>query len=122
MLFSSSSVFLILNMHHGSFLPPANEVWGKVIFLHLFVILLTGGVSASVHGGIPPPWDHVPPRPCNTLGSCTPRTMHLPPRTMHPKHRACWEIWSTQGWYASYWNVILFTHNNTSDNTKTNIK
>ena len=25
------------------FLPPANEVWGKVIFLHLFVILFTGG-------------------------------------------------------------------------------
>ena len=25
-------------------LPPANEVWGKVIFLHLFVILFTGGV------------------------------------------------------------------------------
>ena len=35
-------------------LPPANEVWGKVIFLHLFVILFTGG-SASVHDGIPPP-------------------------------------------------------------------
>ena len=26
------------------FLPPANEVWGKVIFLHLFVILFMGGV------------------------------------------------------------------------------
>ena len=25
-----------------SYLPPANEVWGKVIFLHLFVILFTG--------------------------------------------------------------------------------
>ena len=25
------------------FLPPANEVWGKVIFLHQFVILFTGG-------------------------------------------------------------------------------
>ena len=24
-------------------LPPANEVWGKVIFLHLSVILFTGG-------------------------------------------------------------------------------
>ena len=24
-------------------LPPANEVWGKVIFLHQFVILFTGG-------------------------------------------------------------------------------
>ena len=26
------------------FLPPANEVWGKVIFLHLCVILFIGGV------------------------------------------------------------------------------
>ena len=27
----------------STFLPPANEVWGKVIFLHLSVILFTGG-------------------------------------------------------------------------------
>ena len=33
-------------------LPPANEVWGKVIFLHLFVILFTGGVwYPSMHLG-----------------------------------------------------------------------
>ena len=36
-----------------SFLPPANEVWGKVIFSQASVILLMGG-SASVHAGIPP--------------------------------------------------------------------
>ena len=29
--------------------------WGKVIFLYLSVILFTGGGSASVHAGIPPP-------------------------------------------------------------------
>ena len=28
-------------------LPPADEVWGKVIFLHLFVILFTGGVVSQ---------------------------------------------------------------------------
>ena len=59
-----------------------NEVVAKVIFLHLFVILFTGGgesVSASVHAGIPPP----PPRPD------TPR------------------IRSTSGRYASYWNAFL---------------
>ena len=36
-------------------LPLANEVWGKVIFLHLFVILFTGGVHAGpggVHWGV----------------------------------------------------------------------
>ena len=31
-----------------------NEVVAKVIFLHLSVILFTGGGSASVHAGIPP--------------------------------------------------------------------
>ena len=45
------------NKTKTSFLPPANEVWGKVIFLHLSVILFTGG-SASVHAGIPPPTKH----------------------------------------------------------------
>ena len=37
-------------------LPPANEVWGKVIFLHLPVILFTGRVSLSAC------WDSRPPR------------------------------------------------------------
>ena len=32
-------------------LPPANEVWGKVIFLHLFVILFTGGGMHGCSGG-----------------------------------------------------------------------
>ena len=41
------------------YLPPANEVWGKVIFLHLFVILFTGG-SASVHAGRPLQRRHPP--------------------------------------------------------------
>ena len=30
------------------FLPPANEVWGKVIFLHQFVILFTGVEGACM--------------------------------------------------------------------------
>ena len=42
------------------FLPPANEVWGKVIFLHLSVILFTGE-SVPLHnthplGRHPSPW------------------------------------------------------------------
>ena len=32
-------------------LPPANEVWGKVIFLHQFVILFTGGACVVAPGG-----------------------------------------------------------------------
>ena len=57
----------------------------KVIFLHLSVILFTGG-SASVHAGIPPPWEQTPlthsPRE-QTLWEQTSSRRH-PPRTGHP--------------------------------------
>ena len=37
-----------------------------------------------------------------------------PPEQTPPWHRACWEIQSTRGQYASYWNAILlfsiYTH------------
>ena len=36
----------------GLLLPPANEVWGKVIFLHQFVILFTGGRAWLLRGGV----------------------------------------------------------------------
>ena len=36
-------------------LPPANKVWCKVIFLHLFVILFTGGWVPCLVGGMPGP-------------------------------------------------------------------
>ena len=32
------------------FLPPVNEVWGKVMFLHVPVILSMGGVSQHAMG------------------------------------------------------------------------
>ena len=97
----------------------------KRIFLHLSVILFTGGGSASVHAGIPP--QPPPPGPCThpplDHAPTHPSTMHPPPQnaptppdhtptppTMQPppRHRACWEIRSTRGRYASYWNAILF--------------
>ena len=31
----------------NTLLPPANEVWGKVMFLHLFVILFTVATEAG---------------------------------------------------------------------------
>ena len=37
-----------LRVKMDSYLPPANEVWGKVIFLHQFVILFTGGGACVV--------------------------------------------------------------------------
>ena len=36
---------------NSSLLPPANEVWGKVIFLHQFVILFTGEACVVAWGG-----------------------------------------------------------------------
>ena len=74
-------------------LPPANEVWGKVIFLHLSVILFTGG------GEVP---GQVPPGQVHPLGRYTPRA-DAPPSAVHA------EILSTSGQYASYWNAFLFT-------------
>ena len=43
------------------FLPPANEVWGKVMFLQASVILLTGGVWSWGYAG--PPLSRHPPPP-----------------------------------------------------------
>ena len=53
-----SSIAWKFNLSY-TFFPYANEVWGKVIFLHLFVILFTGGrawlwgvcmVAGGMHG------------------------------------------------------------------------
>ena len=57
-----------------SLLPPANEVWGKVIFLHLFVILFTGG---GIPGEIPPAG--TPPGPGTPPGTRNPPgTRYIP--------------------------------------------
>ena len=100
-----------------SFIPPANKLWGKVIFVHLFVILFTGG---SMWAGTPPSTRYTNPPGQGTPLSTryTPQTRY-PPRPgtptrdqVHPPARACWEIRSMRGQYASYWNAILFTELN----------
>ena len=81
------------------------------------------GESASVHAGIPlpqtrhtlnqaPPPGPNPTEPGNPLDQAPPGPGSPPdqaaPRTRHPLLRsACWEIRSTSGRYASYWNAIL---------------
>ena len=120
-------------------LSPANEVWGKVIFLHLSVILFTGGVPGQVPPGSYTPRDQVHPLGPGTSPRTRytpqdqvhplPRTRYTPlpgtrytPRTrytpqgpgtplrdqVHPPISACWEIQTTSGRYASYWNAFLF--------------
>ena len=67
------------------FLQPANEVWGKIIFLHLFVILFTGGFCLSACSDTNPPPPTLTRHPSGTR---PPRTRHSPepgtPRTRHP--------------------------------------
>ena len=62
-------------------LPPANEVWGKVIFLHLSVILFTGG--GEVPGKVPrPPGRYTPWQlhpPAGTPPAGTPPWAGTPP-------------------------------------------
>ena len=53
-------------------IPPTNELWSKVIFLHLSVILFTGG---STWAGIPP-GRYTPPRQVHSPGRYTPSAMH----------------------------------------------
>ena len=84
----------------------------KVIFLHLFVILFTGGGVSAPRGVVSqhalrqtPLGADIPP------GADTPRKTDTP-----TPQEADSGIWSTSGQYASYWNafllhpfVILFT-------------
>ena len=73
---------------HPFFLLPATKLGQGNVFT---------GVCDSVHRG----------------GRCLPQCMlayhhHHHPGSRHPPpHRACWEIRSTRGRYASYWNAVL---------------
>ena len=92
------------------------------MFLQASVILSTGGVSASVHAGIPcPPQSRHPPEQTHT-----PRSRHPPgadtsllpemqppaPGSRYPSGadtpQADSGIRSMSGRYASYWNAFLF--------------
>ena len=75
-------------------------------FTHSFHFLFTGGgvcLSAC--------WDAAPPRTRHPPRDQTPQDQAPPPGPGPPtRHRACWEIRSTCGRYASYWNAILFIY------------
>ena len=95
-------------------LPPANEVWGKVIFLHLSVILFTGGeylgryTPQQVHPlgrctlGQVHPLGRYTPQAGTPHWAGTPPWVGTPPRQVHPPIRM-----SMRGRYASYWNAFL---------------
>ena len=99
-----------------NFLPPANEVWGKVIFLHLFVILLAEGVPGLGGGawswGVPGPGGCLVPRGVPGPGGgcllrgCVPAlggawSRGVPGGDPRRDGYCCRR-------YASYWNAFLF--------------
>ena len=85
-------------------LPPANEVWGKIMFLHLCEILFVRAVGfpacttghmtrGSASRGI-------------GIGGVGQTPTGLPMGNWaDPQH---YRIWSTIRQYASYWNAFLF--------------
>ena len=117
----------------GLFLPPTNRVCGKVIFLHMCVILSTGGVLCLPQCmlGCHTPWEQTPPRSrhhphweqtlpleqtpradtphgADTPRADTPQETTTPWETTTPQSRALCEMRSMRGWYESYWNAFLF--------------
>ena len=116
----------------ATYLPPANEVWGKLMFLHLCVILFTGGSAQPPWMQTPSqskyfPWLDRPPPDADPPGvGQTPPLDADPapglgrPPSMQPRPRVGktppprglgrppQPIRSTSGRYASYWNAYYF--------------
>ena len=109
--------YFIVNLVHVimtlalQFLPPATKLGQGYVFTRVCDSVHKGGVCLSAcwdtpctrhpRPGTPP--DQAPPRP------------GTPPPIQAPKSRACWEILSTSGRYASYWNAILLQVCNASN-------
>ena len=91
------------------FITGRNEVVAKVMFLHLFVILFTGGgvCLGACWDTTHPPKEQTPPRsrhpPPRADTPPHPRSRHPPEPTPSPPIR------SMSGRYASYWNAFLFS-------------
>ena len=95
-----------------------NEVVAKVMFLHVSVILLTGGVSREPPQTrqTPPPWTkekHPPRTKENPPGPDRPppgpgRPTHPWTKENTPPREEHCSIRSMSGRYASYWNAFLF--------------
>ena len=113
-------------------LPPATKLGQGYVFTGVCHSVNRGGVPDQVNPPRPgtpqPPPDQAHPPPDQAHHPPLDQAHHTPPRTRHttppdqahhthpprpgtpplPRTRACWEIQSTRGRYASYWNAILF--------------
>ena len=94
-------------------LPPATKLGQGYVFTGICDSVNRGGLPQCMLGYHPHPRRR-PLRTRHPPGPAPPDQAPHPqeetPGTRHPPtpHRACWEIRSTRGWYASYWNAILF--------------
>ena len=103
---------VVLRLVFKAFLPPAEEVWGKVMFLHLCVILFTGGGVSPTAPRCRPPWMQTSPPPgFGRPPGCRPPGSGRPPQMQTPlglgRHPPPPPIRSTSGRYASYWHAYL---------------
>ena len=108
-------------------MPTATKLGQGNIFTSVCLSTGGGGVSASVHAGIPPLWSRHPPgADTHSPSEQTPPGRRDPPWTRHPPSRhppdqatppgpgtpreADCSIRLTSGRYASYWNAFLFKY------------
>ena len=79
------------------------------MFSQACVILFTGeGVCLNACWDTTLPCEQTPPQSRPPRADTPSGSRHPPPRADSLRCRACWEIRSTHGRYASYWNAILF--------------
>ena len=74
--------------------------WGKVMFLHVSVIVFTGGVCISACWDTPPPQEDTRKTPPKTYPPGRPHqedTRKTPQEDTPPGSNACWEIRATRG-------------------------
>ena len=110
----NSQLYLLDSLGRSTYtiVTGRNEVVAKVIFLHLFVILFTGGGVCLPQCMLgyqppPPPEQTHSPRSRYRLGADTPAGAD-PPQEQTPPQEADSTMRSMSGRYASYWNAFLF--------------
>ena len=89
-----------------------NLIAGTTLFYRYILRIFTAHKRSLGQGNI---FSSVCQEFCSQGGVClsacwdtTPPGSRHPPRADTPLHSACWEIRSTSGRYASYWNAIFF--------------
>ena len=94
MIWCTAGVWILETQPQKLYIYRPQRSWGKVMFLHVSVILFTGGGSAPLHAGIHTPWDQrqAPPQSWHPPGpeaGTPPRVdtpqdqRQAPPSTVH---------------------------------------